>query len=597
MPLWAHYDEAAHYEYGRFVVEHRRLPQIADRDRSIFNRIVETDRGIVPCPEEPVANAPACFGPSGAFDEPPLYYLFQAAAIGAIRPATVLGDVRVMRVVSVLLSVLVVLLGYLTVRVVAPDDSTAALAVAGLLAAIPGYVDVMSGVNNDIGAVAAVAFFMWTMARLFRDGVSAAGLGWVGVAVTCCVSSKATAFIAIPLALVGVWLAAWPRLPRAMQWLAPVVVLMIASVATMGGLWPADWQAASARPRAGRRAAVSPVGSHVFAVWQEGAVLPTFWQRIDRELAPSAVVTIGAWVRTGKGQRQLPLPVFGDERLQPEAVAVTAANETWAFRSYTTVPAAGSRFFVLPAVDGGEAQYDGFVLADGGDFGEDPPTFDDETAHAGTWGGRRFVNLVRNASAESGWPALRYFVDRLVPAGGVNQRLASWLDWRRTWRPYAAAIEWQFVTFWGGYGNGVAYGPRWTRVLFAIVTAVSSLGLAVAVLARRRTWRIGGAERFAVFAAISVASALCMSVLRIDPVNAQGVIPYIPAARHTYVASVPMALMLVIGWRAWWPSRLRTVALSALVVVVLVTGVYLFVVVQRPWYADFACRQTACQAS
>jgi hypothetical protein len=245
-----------------------------------------------------------------------------------------------------------------------------------------------------------------------------------------------------------------------------------------------------------------------------------------------------------------------------------------------------------------EAEYDGVVLAPGFTKSVDPPVFDDGNAVSGTWGGERFINLVKNGSAEAGWLTLRYWIERLLPAGGVNQRLVSWFDWRRTWPAFWPALKWQFITFWAGYGTGVADGPFWTRMLFAIVTAISIGGLILELFSGARRRRLSGDDvRFLLFVTISVSAVAVASVLRIDPVDPGGRIAYMPTARHAYVAIVPAAILLARGWASWWSPRLRAPALAVLVAIVLLTGVYLFLAVQRPWYTDLVCRQTACGSS
>jgi hypothetical protein len=596
VPLWAHYDEPAHYEYVRFVLDHRRLPRIEDRDRSILRRLAAVDRSMVVCADPPATDTTPCVGPSGAFDEAPLYYILVAGALALARPATLDREVRWARLVSVLLGVAVVLIGFLTVRAAVPAEPGVALAAAGLLAAIPGPVDLMSGVNNDVGAIAASSLLIWAMALAFRDGPSIRRIVLIAVAVGVCVLTKATALVAVPLAMAGVWLVAWPRSQAWQRWV-PAAALAVVGLLTVGLLWPAEWQAHTARPRAGRRSAPTPLGAHVFHVWQEGTAVPTFWQPLQGRLPPGQAVTLGAWVRTTKDPRRLPLPVLSDGRTLPAGPSVEG-TPAWTFHRYTTRAAAEASASVvsLPEVETGEAQYDGIVVAVG-DFPEAPPAFDDDTARGGTWGGRRFVNLVRNGSAESAWPAVRYWVDRLLPAGGVNQRLAAWLDWRRTGPVFWPALKWQFITFWAGYGTGVADGPFWTRLMFALLTAVSIAGLAFGLFVGAGQPVHGGHEtRFLAFASVSVVAAIGMSVLRIDPVDANGRIAYTPAARYAYVAIVPAAILFARGWAGWWPAPWRNRGLALLVAMVFAVGAYLFVAVQRPWYAAVACRQAACEA-
>src|SRR5262245_40003050 len=78
VPLWAHYDESGHFEYLRFIVEHRRLPQVGDADWDLLRRIAAAGGGSAACGLTLSALDPKlCMSPGLQFSEMPGYYVLQ----------------------------------------------------------------------------------------------------------------------------------------------------------------------------------------------------------------------------------------------------------------------------------------------------------------------------------------------------------------------------------------------------------------------------------------------------------------------------------------------------------------------------------------
>lgn len=601
IPLWGHYDEAAHFEYVRFVQDRRAAPRIGDTTPEVVRRIAATDRTMTVCDATP--GLPDCLGSGAAFDEVPVYYFLQAGVAAMVGPMDIGRELRLARLVSVLLHVLVVWLGVAAVRVAVPGDDALALAVGGLLAAVPAFGDLMSGLNNEVGAVAAFSFLTWTVARMLRRGVTAAHAILLLVAVLLCLGTKATAWIGVPLAGFGVWLAAWPRIPSWTRWTVVAACPAVAVLALFTLDWPADWQARGAipAPNLGRVATDVPWGQHALSARGVRTREQALWQTVaDADLATlrGRDVTLGVWARARNRTGVVAMPVVAVNGAI--AAPATVLSPQWTFhRRIVAVPDGATALSVyVPLTDHGAAEYDGIVLVSGARSETSPPRFEDASLSRGEWDGVPFRNLIRNGSAEAGWPMLRPAIDRFVPGGGLNFHLVAWLDWRRTAPQFWPPIKWQFITFWTGYGTGTADGPRWARVAFALLTGAAVLGTLVGLgVARRAPSADGAAVRFFVFCGAAVAAAALMSILRIDPADIPGRAQYVPTARHAAVAMLPAMVLVAHGWGAWWPSRARRTAFAAVVAAVFLIGAYLFVFVQRPWYNALECVQTACSGS
>ena len=71
------------------------------------------------------------------------------------------------------------------------------------LALLPGFVDGMTALNDDVVAVAVFSVFLWGCVRLVRRDFSWVNLLWATAAAILCYFTKSTSFIALPILLVA----------------------------------------------------------------------------------------------------------------------------------------------------------------------------------------------------------------------------------------------------------------------------------------------------------------------------------------------------------------------------------------------------------
>ena len=421
VPLWGHYDEPTHFEYMRYVAEHRALPSGKQADRDILERIAESlgNAQIGGCRK--VAEGIPCIRPAHQFGEMPAYYVLQAVFQIALRPATIRDQVRLGRIVSVLLATAVAWLAHLTVRQVFPGAHLLAIGTPLVMAVIFGYTDLMSAISNDVGAVAALTLLIFAVVFTLRKGLRLGTAALVVVSAALCYFTKTSAWIGLPLAVLGLLLAIWPRLPRSVK-------IALIAAAVLIALLSVDWLA-------------------------------------------------------------------------------------------------------------------------------------------------------------SGGPQVRRPISEFVPMGNLNRRLRSWYDWSRNGAAYWAAVRWQFVSFWSAFGAGIDGLPRAGVAVLAAISGIGGLGLLPALIRRLRAGDLEGYQwRALLFCVAAIGAALVMSLLRIDPPNSEGRIPYMPTARHFYVAIVPTVMLLLVGLGAWIPPRLRSYGLAALVLLLHGLSVWSVLNVQIPLF-------------
>jgi 4-amino-4-deoxy-L-arabinose transferase-like glycosyltransferase len=213
-PAWQAPDEPAHYNYVRHLAEEGSFPVLRPGDYP--HAYLEQIKAAHFPPEmsiDPIRYE---------FWQPPLYYVL-ATPIYRLFDGTLVP----LRILSVLLGVGVVIMAYAIALAIRPGDTTLALAVAAFVAFIPMHLTMMSSVNNDALAellLAIVALFLIRLTREARDKESAsprlAHFVVIGLLLGLGLVTKATVYVAIPLALIALLAIERRPLPFAQRALA-----------------------------------------------------------------------------------------------------------------------------------------------------------------------------------------------------------------------------------------------------------------------------------------------------------------------------------------------------------------------------------------
>jgi 4-amino-4-deoxy-L-arabinose transferase-like glycosyltransferase len=141
---------------------------------------------------------------STAVNNPPLFYALQVVPYTAASGGTLLDQVLVMRLLSVLLSALTVLAVFLFLREVFPGTPWAWTVGALAVAFQPLFAFISTGVNNDSGLYLVSAVLFLALARTLRHGLTTRRAAAIGAVVGLGLVTKLTfvAFVpAVALAL------------------------------------------------------------------------------------------------------------------------------------------------------------------------------------------------------------------------------------------------------------------------------------------------------------------------------------------------------------------------------------------------------------
>lgn len=588
VPPWQHYDEPTHFEYAWLLANRQALPQTGDYDqvmrREVVASMLDHDfyRGLDYHPNL-LSDAPIRIGYPQVGD-PPFYYLLVALPLRLVRHTDVTFQLYVARSVSLVLYMLSIWIASRLVRELVTPGHPLRWAVPGMLALVPAYTDLMTAVNNDVGAVVVFSLFLWGAARIIIQGVSLPRLGWVVGTAALCVWTKNTAMLAALLAPLVLALSFVRRPWKRWEWagLLGIGLLLAGAVFSWGdaALWYRGRGTVQKMPT---RQGVTrvPLGRQALVVEtiseEPGRQVIQPLLRKDVHALQEQTVTVGAWMWATQPVRARSPMVYDGKQRSWQAAEL---GSTPAFHAITATIAADAELVEVilhPWLDREQDEaitvyYDGVVLAEGEWPLNRAPVFNDSKGQEGTWGGRTFVNRLRNGSAESAWPRVRPWVEKSLGQfmpwpHSPTLFLASVLDWQRTGWVYRASGVNLLQSFWARFAwNHIGLPEGWYWSL-GVVTTWGTIGAMVGLARLWRSKRSLFVKRAVRLLAVAGLLVWGYTLSRPHPVLlSQGNLVFIPGARYAYPVIISTALALMGGWLALAPQRVQKWAVTCLLV-------------------------------
>lgn len=578
VPPWQHYDEPTHFEYAWLIANRLSLPQPGDYDlgmrldvaRSMVeNRFFE---GMAIQPDLSPSDKPAWIGYYTQLNDPPLYYMLAAIPLRLMSAFSVQDQLYAVRLFSLALFLVSILAAYGVTCELTPDGHALRLFVPLGLVCLPGLADIMTAMNNDVGAIAFFSLFVWACVRLLGRGFSLGAALGATAALGMGLLSKETTYIGIPLLGIALLFSILRGRHRWIAWALSGAAFLAALLAVFTWGDASSWVRRSFQKQPTRVVqAKAPHGEHALVIEVGPPVKPEQPYRIyqllptqEAQQLQGKTVTIGAWMWADRpAELRTPnLHLYETNQNLFRVVSVGVDPTFFAFTETITAPSWRAWIELAPtaAADPAPLQvfYDGVVLAEGSYPTTQPPTFNSSQAGSGIWAGRPFVNLARNASAESAGLRVRLWADQLGASILPDRTRPSWimgvlLDLRGAGWFHRELSWYMFRSFWGrfGWGHVLMLGSRPYRAL-AVVTGLALAGAAIFLWRRRRLLSL----EMLTFLGLSAAAAWIMTLVRSE--NYVLLRIYYPPARYAYPAIIPMLLLLHTGWSELYrPIRQR----------------------------------------
>lgn len=566
IPPWQHYDEPNHFEYAWLVANRSEWPESGAFDPEMNRMVVESMithgfyDGMGGVPDLNVD--PVRIGGYAQLDEPPAYYFLVSLPLRFLSGGDITYQLYLGRLVSLTLYLISILAAWGVVGEITVESSPLRWMVPVTLALLPGYTDLMTAVNNDVGAIAFFSVFLWGGVRFLKRGFSWIDFLWTAGMAVICYYTKSTVVIAFPLLLIvllfGLFHGSW----RWLAWGALLAGGLVGLIAIVTWGDAAYWYRSTSQASNTRVASEKAViGDFAFQLDTNAEVTPrwigvSLFQplplNVGLELRGKSV-TLGAWMWSSQ-PIDVRTPILNDGTQSiSQVVALDEEPDFYTFLATTSESTQRVWVSLSPlntaSEDNVSIYYDGLVLVEGERTIQEAPQFTSEDGRRGLWGGEPFENLLRNASAERGSLRFRYWADNLgAKFTGDNTRpsliLTSIFDWKgAAWFYLQSSIR-LLRTFWAQFGWAHVWliGHKPYRIL-AFFTLLGIVG-AVIGFYRRRDRLPGsillllGLVLIGVWGSTLTRGPLYLAVRRL----------YMPVARYAYPAVIPTVLVLNIGW-------------------------------------------------
>lgn len=614
IPPWWHHEEPGHFEYVWLVANRDRWPQVNDYDNNLRRQIAESMfvsgyENLFNVSPKSLKDNPINIG-GIPVDRKPVYYWLASLPLRLIREQSVLVQLYVARLTSFVLFLFSLWLGWLVMEELIPKENPLQWMLPFSLALLPGYVDNMTSVHDDvIGAVVAI-LFLWLSIRIIKKGVSPVVLaGWIA-SITLCFYSRDTT---IPLVFLAPFVLLF-RLFRHKTLPLMGTLLLIGIVVGVKLFTLRDasqWFFSSDGDASNRlQASSAPFGDYVFSL-PAGEKVTAFGQ----SFAPAFIkpfrnktLTLGVWMWADM-PAQVNLPAL--EYRTPDGVISSPstlieigtspafytatfdipyeAGHTWlsiVSLNYTdqTVNVYRDRFV--------RVYYDGFVLAEG-QRSSSPPVFEDKTLQSGTWDGEPFINLIRNPSAEHAWLGASKIANILKARMYIDPALylQTIQDVQGFGWYYQASISTLFQTFWGKAAAQIPLLGGFTYDVLQLISLLALAGILIRIIQSPSLFK-----QPEILFLFFVTIAIWLPTLFRGTYWVFYFVPLVPYARYAYPAIIPTLLLMNAGllkslqWitgRLGLPRSLSILAYQTFMISLAVYAIFSFGGYFHPWLQSF----------
>jgi hypothetical protein len=568
-PPWQHYDEPAHFEYAWLVARNGRLPQPADADRMMRGDLIRSmaANGFFSPPLRAEALETAA-NPKGKLPqighsqlgEVSVYYLLPAAAIALTADASLTAQLAAARASSLILLVVTVICAWAIARLLTPEHHPLRWLTPASLALLPSFVDLMTSVNSDVGAVAMFSIFLWTTTRYLTLNTASR---WQRIltmllmltTAAACVFVKGTSAAAVLIAVLALIFGSFPPQRRYISWLILIPTTIAALLLAFRGGDAHAWYTTmnSARDQATRCdlpqcAGHIPVGDFAVRVAPRTGKAGRLVQSVPADLTKTAVgriVTVAGWRWAHSPNLTTRLPWLAADYVDLSS-PIAPLSQTPEFFAYRVALPAQMTYLriVLPGTNAEDVYYDGLMAA----VGEWSIAELQQAAVVGgdeiRIDGRIIQNLVRNGSGEQATiafrPSVLQILDRVTPAWMEwPMGLSALLDLRGSGWYFQLVLKNIFESFWGRFGWGQIAVPNEIFTALMVLTAACVAAAAWALVHVKRA----GMFAVAVIFGIAVLGSVIPAMLR-GTATAFEHFLWLPGAR--YVAPVTILLMLML---------------------------------------------------
>jgi 4-amino-4-deoxy-L-arabinose transferase-like glycosyltransferase len=161
----------------------------------------------------------------------PFYYQIVSLPLQLLRGSDVIIQLYAARMVSLGFYLITIFASYGVITNFTKNHHPLRWMVPLFLALLPGFSDIMTAVNNDVGATAFFSLFLWASVQSIQRGLTWWRFFLIGLTVILCTITKNTVFVAVPLLILALLASIFRPKKGLFVWISIGLLTILALVA------------------------------------------------------------------------------------------------------------------------------------------------------------------------------------------------------------------------------------------------------------------------------------------------------------------------------------------------------------------------------
>jgi hypothetical protein len=588
VPPWQHNDEPGKFEFAWLIANSPSpiKPGYFDQGmrREVASSMIEHGffRDLNFSPSLITVNEPVWIGIS-QINEQPLYYYLAAIPLRFLRYTDITVQLYSARFISLLLYLFTVWIVLQASNELFSEEHLLSKTVPVFVAFLPGFVDLMTAVNDDVGAVAFMTLFFWASIRILKGGLNFPNIILLTVSILFCLFTKRTAWLALPLGLLVIYLGIF-RAQITNAWLTT------GALSILGVLVVFSWTNSSPAYYYSFNNKSIPLviedtkaqaGERIISLSSDSLGFHQPLGRRGTQSLKGEWATLGMWAWASE-QADISFPeirVNGTDILNAGILELQVSPKFYSYSVFIPDDASAVVVVLKPGTKKSEVDiyFDCFVLLMG-DFSSSKtaPRPLDVNCSQVEWDDQLRKNYIRNASGEHVWPVLNEYISSLIDQkynfAFVN--LFGVLDTQATWNYFSETSAHIFRTFWGkfGWGEVSLVGSKPYR-FFLFLTLFAMIGWIFAFQKDRPHYFYS----IIILLTLAVIGQTIMTLFR----SAENWYNYVytPNARYIYPSIFPISILINLGLWSLVQKHIRSKDQT----IFLLMFFFLFMIILNGW--------------
>jgi len=563
VPPWQHYDEPTHFEYvsliaKKYSIEQR--PEFQSAQREIAASMIENNffENLKFTPNLLLENKSIWIGISQTSD-PASYYSLIGNILRLFPNIDPENQLYLARLLSIPFYLLTLFLAVKITNELFEKRSLMRTLVPMSILMLPGLVDIMTAVNNDVAAIAFFSLFLWGCVRILMKGINWFRLIWILSATALCIITKNTVAIAPILLIYPLIIIVKKKQLRIILVFLLLISFTLLLLTILDFNEPANWYQLNYQNQSTRKETTdAPLGN--YALRLTGGKTnqpPSIFQVINLQEYPDTSspnvirMTVGSYM-WADSPTKASAPII--DNYNKHYSKIFDVGKTPKFFSYQVEFPANTKHIKLSLsfpkdTEVNNIYYDGVFVAIGDIPDINNPHFTQENCNKLDFNQKEYNNLVRNCSAELSSISIDPNIDKLsLTLFPVH---LSWIlgvlsDFNSTGRYFKHTLSTLFQTFWAKFGwSHIPLIYNTPYIILAIFTIFGFIGSFFGFLNIKSPIK----KRAFLFFGITATIIWTLNLLRgSGSVLSMPIHIYIPPARYGYPAIIPTMILLSMGW-------------------------------------------------